>query len=109
MWLLVIALLVVVGCATTVKPQSPVVEPPEPEPEPEPEPVESVSQKQYPVSFAIDPTDEKLMTAFQYAVKTWNEALEGEWVTIKDESEGEVPVYWVETVTTEDGCVTAAD
>src|SRR3954466_10747795 len=106
MWLVILALFVV-GCAAAAQNKEPE---PDPEPEPEPAPPEPPPPpKQYPVSFAIDPTDEKLITAFTYAMETWNTALDGEWITIKTELEGEVPVLWVETVTTEGGCVQAAD
>lgn len=92
------------GCAMGAAPRKIKSNPPVPEPGPEPESEPApVERMRYGVSFSVDPKDERLTTAFTTAAAAWNKALGGEWVTIKEN--GEVAVFWVETVEGE-GCPT---
>lgn len=102
MFYFIFLVLFVSGCAIAAanKP-TPEPEPLPPEPEPEPVPAPPPERKRYGVSFAVDPTDERLMAAFTAGADAWNKALGGEWVTVSNN--GEVPVFWVDIVEGE-GC-----
>lgn len=96
MWIpTLLFLLFVAGCGYAAKSTA------QPKPEPEPEPPPNPERKRYGTSFAVDVNDGKLYEAVAKAVAAWNLALGGEWATIKDD--GDVPVFWVETVDGE-GC-----